>query len=333
MLDTVEPTTSNKKRTFLDNVSLLSEKTSFWKAAALLLFAIIILTQVFEISISPKLSFLRNSPLNKQQVSTAQAPIESGSIDTSALTKAVIPEAGVVLPITWGDLGKRMIADGVIDEAKFRALFEGGLTNTEEQMLAGNSDQPVVMNEQNSRYLLDLLWAFGLANKNDILENGEMTDKQYGGAGNFASTGGWSLAKGAGFDHYSKHAYVTLTTEQQALVDTVSKGIFRPCCGNSTHFPDCNHGMAMLGLLELMAKNGASEQQMYDVALKVNSFWFPQTYIDLATYFKEQGQDWDQVDAKTALNAEYSSAQGYQQTRQKIQSLPKPQQGGGGCGA
>ncbi len=89
----------------------------------------------------------------------------------------------------------------------------------------------------------------------------------------------------------------------------------------------------MLGLLELMAKNGANEQQMYDVALKVNSFWFPQTYIDLATYFKEQDQDWDQVDAKTALGAEYSSAQGYQQTRQKIQSLPKPQQGGGGCGA
>ena len=226
-----------------------------------------------------------------------------------------------------------MIADGVIDEQKFRALFEGGLTNTEEQMLSGNSDQPIVLTQQNSRYLLDLLWAFGLANKNDILENGEMTDKQYGGAGNFASTGGWSLAKGAGFDHYSKHAYVSLNDEQQALDDTVSRGNYRPCCGNSTHFPDCNHGMAMLGLLELMAKNGATEQQMYDVALKVNSFWFPQTYIDLATYFKEQGKDWDQVDAKTALSAEYSSAQGYQQTRQNIQSLPKPQQGGGGCGA
>jgi len=304
-----------------------------WKGTALILFAIILLTQVFEISITPKLSFLKNPLLNKQQTTTAQAPIEPGSIDTAALTKAVMPNEGITLPITWGDLGKRMIADGVIDEAKFRALFEGGLTNTEEQMLAGNSNQPIVMNQQNSRYLLDLLWAFGLANKNDILENGEMTDKQYGGAGNFASTGGWSLARGAAMDHYSKHAYVVLTPEQQALVDKVSRGIYRPCCGNSTHFPDCNHGMAMLGLLELLAKNGASEQQMYDVALKVNSFWFPQTYIDLATYFKEQGKDWNQVDAKTVLGAEYSSSQGYQQTRQKIQSLPKTQQGGGGCGA
>ncbi|EKD62372.1 MAG: hypothetical protein ACD_52C00204G0002 [uncultured bacterium] len=304
-----------------------------WKRTALLLFVIILLTQTFEISITPKLSFLRNSLLTKQQVVTAQTPIGSGSIDTATLTKAVLPDEGVALPISWGDLGKQMLADGVIDEAKFRALFEGGLTNTEEQMLSGNSNQPIVMNQQNSRYLLDLLWAFGLANKNAILENGEMTDKQYGGAGNFASTGGWSLAKGAGMDHYSKHAYITLTKQEQTLVDKVSSGIYRPCCGNSTHFPDCNHGMAMLGLLELLAKNGAGEQEMYNVALKVNSFWFPQTYIDLATYFKEQGKDWNQVDAKTVLGSEYSSAQGYQQTRQQIQSLPKPQQGGGGCGA
>ncbi|PJE63887.1 hypothetical protein COU89_00845 [Candidatus Roizmanbacteria bacterium CG10_big_fil_rev_8_21_14_0_10_45_7] len=310
-----------------------SEKISFWKGAALLLFATIFLTQVFEISITPKLSLLKNQFLGKQQTTTVQDPIRTGSIDTTVLAKAVLPDQGVVLPITWGDLGQRMIADGVIDEAKFRALFEGGLTNVEEQMLAGNSNQRIVMNQQNSRYLLDLLWAFGLSNKNDILDQGEMTDKEYGGAGNFASTGGWSLARGTAMDHYSQHAYVVLTAEQQALVDKVSRGIYRPCCGNSTHFPDCNHGMAMLGLLELLAKNGAREQEMYAVALKVNSFWFPQTYIDLATYFKEQGKNWNQVDAKTVLGKEYSSAQGYQKTRQQIKSLPKPASGGGGCGA
>jgi len=326
-------TTNNKKRSTLNKVSRLSKKAGSWKVAILLLFAIILLTQVFEISITPKLSFLKSPLLNKKQVTTAQAPIEPSSIDTANLTKAVLPDEGVELPIAWGDLGKQMIADGVIDEAKYRALFEGGLTNIEEQMLSGSDNQPIVLTQANSRHVLNMLWAFGLANKNDILENGEMTDKQYGGAGNFASTGGWSLARGAAMDHYSKHAYVVLTPEQQALVDKVSRGIYRPCCGNSTHFPDCNHGMAMLGLLELLAKNGASEQKMYDVALKINSFWFPQTYIDLATYFKEQGKDWDQVDAKTALSAAYSSSQGYQQTRQKIQSLPKPQKSGGGCGA
>jgi len=314
----------------------LVDKTSFWKGAALILFGIIILTQLFEVSIAPKISFLNQSKtLSNNQVKSAQQSEEGATvaIDTLALTKSVLPAEGVALPIKWGDLGKRMVADGVIDEGKFRALFEGGLGQTEEQMMSGNSDQPVVMNEQNSRYLLDMLWAFGLANKNDILDKGEMVDEKYGGAENFASTGGWSLAKGAGFDHYSMHEYVSLSPEEQKLVDTVSRGIYRPCCGNSTHFPDCNHGMAMLGLLELMAKNGVSEKEMYDVALKVNSFWFPQTYIDLATYFEEQGQDWDQVDAKTALSAQYSSSQGYQQTRQNIKSLPKPASGNGGCGA
>jgi hypothetical protein len=333
MIDTTKPTTNKKKKKHLSNFSQLSQQTSFWKGVALILFAIILLSQVFEISLNPNLSFLPNSLFNKQSTTTPAASTESVSIDTVTLTKEVLPDEGIELPITWGDLGKRMVADGVIDEAKFRALFEGGLTNTEEQMLSGNSNQPIVMNPQNSRYLLDLLWAFGLSNKNDILENGEMTDKQYGGAGNFASTGGWSLSQGAAIDHYSHHTYITLTDTEQALVDQVSQGIYRPCCGNSTHFPDCNHGMAMLGLLELMASNGVSEQEMYDVALLVNSYWFPQTYIDLATYFKEQGQDWNQVDARIVLGSDYSSAQGYQQTRQQIQSLPKPQQGGGGCGA
>jgi len=329
---TDNPTPSTKKQPKTSGLQQFIDRPGFWKGMALILFAIIILTQVFEISITPKLSFLKNFS-NKQNIALEPGNTTTFKVDTASLTSQVLPEEGVALPITWGDLGKQMIADGVIDEQKYRALFEGGLSNTEEQMLSGKDSQPIVLTQANSRHVLNMLWAFGLANKNNILENGEMTDKQYGGAGNFASTGGWSLARGAGIDHYSKHSYVTLTDEQQALVDKVSRGIYRPCCGNSTHFPDCNHGMAMLGLLELMAKNGANEQQMYDVALKVNSFWFPQTYIDLATYFKEQDQDWDQVDAKTALGAEYSSAQGYQQTRQKIQSLPKPQQGGGGCGA
>ena len=134
-------------------------------------------------------------------------------------------------------------------------------------------------------------------------------------------------------DHYSQHEYVSLNKEQQDLVDRVSRGIYRPCCGNSTHFPDCNHGMAMLGLLELLAAEGLSEEEIFQVALQVNSYWFPQTYVDLATYFKEQGSDWKDVDPKMVLAAEYSSGKGYQQTRQSIKSLPQPVKGGGSCGA
>ena len=64
------------------------------------------------------------------------------------------------------------------------------------------------------------------------------------------------MAKGDAMEHYSKHALIALTAEEQDLVNRVSLNIYRPCCNNPTYFPDCNHGMAMLGLLELMAAQG-----------------------------------------------------------------------------
>jgi hypothetical protein len=330
-LNEVEPVQVNN---FPSKLRQLPDSKRFWKGMALILFAVFTLNQIFiiDIGLNPKLARIVSlEALNDEVNRTSSSPL---AVDLSSLQNVVIPQEGVALPITWKDLGKRMIADGVIDEQKFRALFEGGLTAEEEAMLTGNYDKPVVLTLENSRYVLNMLWAFGLANKNDILENGEMTDPEISGgdAGRFASTGGWTLSRGSSMDHYSNHGYVRLNDEQQALVVRVSKGIFRPCCGNSTHFPDCNHGMAMLGLLQLMAANGVSEKEMYEVALRVNSYWFPQTYIDLATYFEEQGVSWNEVNPQVVLGSQYSSAQGYQSTKQSIQSLPQPQQGGGGCG-
>lgn len=122
---------------------------------------------------------------------------------------------------------------------------------------------------------LNMFWALGLANKNEILEKGPMMDSKYGGAGNFASTGGWTLAKGSAMDHYSMHSLVTLSPDQQKMVEEVSKNIFRPCCRNPVYFPDCNHGMAMLGILELKASQGANESELYAISKQVNDVWFP----------------------------------------------------------
>jgi hypothetical protein len=306
-----------------------------WRGIALATVALVVFSQLFklDVALQPKFKLSKKNslaPASDQTTTTATTQ----DVNLADLQSKVVPADGVVLPITWGDLGKKMIADGVIDEEKFRGLFKSGLEEQDEAMLVGSWNEPVVMNSKNSRFLLDVLWAFGLANKNPILTQGEMTSEKYGGdASKFASTGGWSISKGKAMDHYSKYSYIALTGQQQALVEKVSKGIYRPCCGNSTYFPDCNHGMAMLGLLEIMAAQGATEQEMYQASLKANSYWFPQTYIDLATYFKEQGQSWDQVDPKLVLSAAYSSGQGYQQTRDKIQSLPAVQKGGGSCGA
>ena len=246
--------------------------------------------------------------------------------------KEIIPKDGVILPVKWGDLGARMISSGVIDKSKLEELYvgRGGLSNEEKKLLEGIDNGNLKITRENSGFVLNLLWALGLGNKNEILENGPMSDKKYGGAGGFASTGGWTLARGDAMSHYSKHRFIVLTPEQQTLVEKVSKGIYRPCCGNSTYFPDCNHGMAMLGLLELMASQGVSEDEMYKSALVVNSYWFPDTYITIAKFLKSQGKNWESVDPKEILGFDYSSGAGFQKVKSKVENTGF--KGGGSCG-
>ncbi len=251
----------------------------------------------------------------------------------SSLQEAVIPAAGVVLPITWGDLGAKLAETGTIDPVKMAALYKdrGGFPAEYQKMIEKNATEKIVITNQNAAYLLNLLWALGLANKNPILEDKTgMMDPVYKGAGNFASTGGWTLSKGNAMDHYNMHPLIVLTADQQAIVDRVSWNIYRPCCGNSTHFPDCNHGMAMLGLLELMASQGVSEHDMYKTALAVNSYWFPETYLTIATYMQQKGVAWKDVLPKEMLGAAYSSASGYARISSQV-TLPSQVQGGGGC--
>ncbi len=237
----------------------------------------------------------------------------------------------VVLPVVWGDIGVRLVEKGVIDWERFASIYEsrGGLGEEEALLKGGMELKEIRMTAENSGELLNILWAFGLANKNEILEKGPMTDPRYGGAENFASTGGWTIAKGDAMEHYSAYELVKLTEDQQKKVERVSQGIYRPCCGNSTYFPDCNHGMAMLGLLELMAANNVSENEMYEVAYRVNRLWFPSTYETIDTYVKERGLE-NKVTAKELLGIEYSSGQGYQNILSQVKNLPKPQ--GASCG-
>lgn len=230
-----------------------------------------------------------------------QAPAIAIAGDTG-----ILPAQGVPLSMIPEDIVVQLQTVGAIDRAKFNPVFPKG---------------PIVMTQENEHELLNALWAFGLANKNPILEQGPMMDPRYGGADRFASTGGWSLSVGSPMDHYSMHAMVVLTPQQQAFVESVSKNIYRPCCDNSTYFPDCNHGMAMLGLLELMAAQGASEQEMYKTALAVNSYWFPSQYEIIAQL---------NLDPKTALSAQYSSGSGFRSVLETVK--PVESSGGSSCG-
>ena len=129
---------------------------------------------------------------------TAAKANKTEKITEDNYEQKVIPEDGVVLPAKWGDLGAKMTSVGVIDKSKLEELYagRGGLNDEERNLLEGLDNDYLKITPENSGFVLNLLWALGLGNKNEILDNGPMTDKKYGGAGRFASTGGWTLADG-----------------------------------------------------------------------------------------------------------------------------------------
>lgn len=184
---------------------------------------------------------------------------------------------GPSLIVSWNNLGVQLVEAGVIDGEKFKAIYEdrGQFTSEYDELLFGEDNKQLKITKNNAGFVLNLLWALGLGNKSLILEKGEMSNPKYGGPQNFASTAGWTMAQGDVMSHYNMHSFIYLTDEQEESVIKVAKNIYRPCCGNSAYFPDCNHGMAMLGFLELMASQGFDEEKMYSNAITLNSYWFP----------------------------------------------------------
>ena len=135
------------------------------------------------------------------------------------VAEEIIPKNGVELPVKWGNFGKQLVESGAIDANKFETLYNqrGGLNNEDKNLLYGENNGNLKITSENSGYLLNLLWAFGLANKNEILEQGPMTDSQYSGAQNFASTGGWTMSQGDTMSHYRKHQIIDFTNQQQTF--------------------------------------------------------------------------------------------------------------------
>ncbi len=251
------------------------------------------------------------------------------------LAEKVLPNAGYTVNIKWGDIGKKLVESGAIDLAKFKENYKDPQYEDVMKYLTETQDRGITITQQNSYFWINTLWALGLVQKSDVLDKGVMGTQYKKEVGNFASTGGWTLGTKAATKLFSSKQILPLTEEQQQMVMRIAGNIYRPCCGNSTAFPDCNHGMAMLALIQLMVSQGQSESEIYKAALAANSYWFGQTYMDLAYYFKtKQGLDWDKVDPKTVLGQQYSSAQGYQATKKEIEGVaPQQPKSGGGCGA
>lgn len=250
---------------------------------------------------------------------------------------AKLPQS-YALPVSYSTLGPQLVKAGAIDLRAFTALYANSgnpLSAQQQAILTKGSSAPIIIDHANSHFLLNLFWAVGLANRNAILLEGPIQDNGPERVEYFASTGGWTLASKPVTAIFASLPLIQLSPEQQLRLETVAKAVYRPCCGNSTAFPDCNHGMAMLGLLELMAANDASEDEMFEAAKYVSAFWFPSQMIEAAAYFKlTQNQDFAAIDSRLLVGPSIFSSSGAQSIKQWLANagrLGRPLQGGNNC--
>ena len=257
-------------------------------------------------------------------------------VDVAALQKQVSPVEGYALSVSYGDLGPQLLNGGVFRYEAFAAIYEnsGNPLSTEHiEILKNGSDEEIVINADNAHFLLNFFWAVGLANRNSILTEGPMVQGGREQVDRFASTGGWSIAARPVKEIYASMDLIPLTVEQQKLVEEVASAIYRPCCDNSTLFPDCNHDMAMLGILELMASQGATADGMFEAAKYVNAYWFPQQTLDTAVYLQAREQiDFASANARLVVSETFSSGSGSARIHQELEGMgllePSPKQGG-----
>lgn len=255
------------------------------------------------------------------------------SVTSAAGTKPADPTATVATPIAqialpdeftlavaYGDIGPQLLEAGAIDYDRFVQVYQKAgqpLAPAQLAILTKGSDRPIVFNRDTAYFLLNFFWAAGLVNQNPILTEGPMMQDGAAQIGNFASTGGWTLATKPITELYAGTPIITLTPAQQAHLEEVAAGVYRPCCNNPTSFPDCNHGMAMLGLLELMASQDVSVKEMFEAAKYVNAFWFPQQTRQITLAFQHaKGENFAEADARKFVGPGLSSASGIQAVHQ-----------------
>lgn len=270
---------------------------------------------------------------------TGQGELSDGTVESSASPGAQLP-AAFSSDYTWQDIGPDLVAADAVNVTRFRMLYDqrgDPLTDGEVSFLTEGSDEPIRITGENKDLFLNVLWALGITNRNPVLEDGRMGQlTAQGDASGLASTGGWVLGSQPGGELLNSAEIIDLTPEQLRRVRTVTERTYRPCCDNHAAFPDCNHGAAALGMAQLLASQGASTAEIEDALKRLNTMWFPQQYRELAIYFEEvEGTAWEDVDAATVLDKEYSSASGWRSVHAELQErdlLPERGEGGSSCG-
>lgn len=255
-----------------------------------------------------------------------------------AVDEQVRPKDGYQTKLVLGDVVPRMVADGIIDLEKVKALYKdrGGIPSELQQVLTQASDTPLMITRENANWLVNILWPLGLSNRMAINQRSPIAGKDLP---NLASTGGWQLGrKKSGASYFNRCRLIALSREQERRVWRIARSTYRPCCDNSTFFQDCNHGSAALAVIELGVAQELSDDEIYRTLLAFNAYWFGPTYAETALYFNVvSGRDWSEVDPGRILSHRYSTASGWQRNVHVLAAkvpglLPKAEDEGESCG-
>ena len=270
---------------------------------------------------------------------TAVLPAEDEPAPPISLMGQINPPDGYLIPAVFGDVGPQMLAAGAIDYTQFARVYDQAgqpLTAEQRLILTQGSPEQALITSENAYFLLNFFWALGLVNENRLLTEGPLAVYSDGQIGRYAATGGWTIGQKPPVELIASAAILHLNHEQQERLEEVAANVDRPCCNNHTAFPDCNHGMALLGLLQLMASQDASVEEMFAAAKYVNAFWFPSQMLETAAFFHlAQGLEFADVDARLLLGPQISSAAGYQNVQQWLAangSQESPPGDGNSCG-
>ena len=280
----------------------------------------------------------------------------NSTINQTLLAAQVIPTAGYTLPFRWGNSVHKLVETGALNPSNLSIILNNSrqpLSPVEEEILNGTYNGYIQFNATNTEFVQLVLWSLGINNNNTIINAGPIINAsvpyakqinsnaslnqkvtpEYIANHYFASTGGYGPL---GKLQLGELNIINLSSQQQALMYDVATHSYRPCCDNPTAFPDCNHGAAALGLIELLAYQGANQSQMFDAARYFYQYQFPQQYAEIAAYFDSQGGNYSQVNSSDVMGYNFSSYSGYASVNQyliKNKILAQPSGGGASCGA
>ena len=289
-------------------------------------------------------------------INNATKILGGNTINQTLLAAQVIPTTGYTLSFKWGGSVHKLVETGALNTSNLSIILNNSkqpLTTVEKGILNGTYNGYIQFNSTNAEFVQLVLWSLGINNNNTILNNGPIINAsipyavqinnnatlnqkvtpQYVASHYFASTGGYGPL---GKLQLGGLNIINLTSQQQALMYDVATHSYRPCCDNPTAFPDCNHGAAALGLIELLASQGANESQMYGAVRDFYQYQFPQQYAEIAAYFDSQGMNYSQVNSSVVMGYSFSSYSGFSNVNQyliKNGVLQQAASGGASCGA